>query len=140
MQNASVNTAPSRPMRSMLGVFSSRLPASEDSSQRAPSPRKNTRLGRVRAAPRASDTGSSRGAMTAAPVAAAACRNSRRLCADAPLPVRRPMLLPLDADALTNRLGGQRDYRHRPLRVPGPAARIPAVDGDGGRLGVGVDA
>src|SRR5215475_8653650 len=139
MQNASVNTAPSRPMRSMLGVFSSRLPASEDSSQRAPSPRKNTRLGLAREAARASDTGSSWGATTAAPVAAAACRNSRRLCADASLPVRRAMLSPLDADALMNRLGRQRDYRHRVLRVPVPTARVPAVDGDRGRLGVGMD-
>src|SRR5215475_8366642 len=43
--NAFRNTAPSRPMRSIFGVRSRLLPASDDSSQRTPSPKKKTRLG-----------------------------------------------------------------------------------------------
>src|SRR6476660_9216998 len=43
---AFLKTAPSRPMRSMLGVCRRLLPASEDSSHRTPSPRKKTKFGR----------------------------------------------------------------------------------------------
>ena len=39
------NIAPSRPMRSIFGVFSIALPAREDSSGRTPSPRKKTIFG-----------------------------------------------------------------------------------------------
>src|SRR5215469_7133356 len=127
MQNASVNTAPSRPMRSMLGVFSSLLPASEDSSQRAPSPKKNTRLGRARIAGRPSAPGSSCGAIAAALVAAAPLRKVRRVCTDAPVVGARVTLSPLEQHALADRLARQREHRHRVLRVPRPLAGIAAV-------------
>jgi len=79
MQKAFSNTAPSRPMRSIWGVRRSLLPASEDSSQRAPSPRKKMRFGRALVAVRPGAAASSGAASAAAPATLAACRKSRRV-------------------------------------------------------------
>src|SRR5579864_396536 len=81
MQKALLKTTPSRPIRSMLGVFSRGLPARDDSSHRAPSPRKKTRLGLVLLAPpRAGLERSSCGTTIAAPAALAVRMNARRVC------------------------------------------------------------
>src|SRR5580693_3589880 len=67
IQKAFLKSAPSRAMRSMCGVLSNGFPAIEDSSQRAPSPRKNTMLGLASGVLDAGVLRNSADPMTAAP-------------------------------------------------------------------------
>src|SRR5437667_11663774 len=77
--NAFLNTTPSRPMRSILGVCSRLFPASDDSSQRMPSPKKKTSFGLDPVIADARASLKNCGLMTAAPDAAAFLRYARRV-------------------------------------------------------------